>query len=187
MQLIDDLSDLTVSGFPETEKFGLLADLGVIEIPHDYNQATCLTNFHRKNRPNLSVYNPDITDANFSRVTTRLVARRRFRVCAWIHLVGRISTPEERLSFLAKRNSALPGAQGLALLFEQMFEQKRPQLLEKYQYASLDNREALWKDIDGSHRVPAIDVPSRGNYRFILGHFDRRWSVKRAFLSFCRE
>ena len=50
---------------------------------------------------------------------------------------------------------------------------------------SFDEKEALWKDADGHHRVPYVIAYSAGGFAFFLGTFESDWNSGLALLCFC--
>ncbi len=164
-----------------TEKFALLVDLGIITVPDDYVHEKRLTTFGKQNRKKFYYYNDEITDKNFQNPTRVLKPGDKFRVRAFKQVVGGTTTSEERMAFLVTQKAIHTGAQGASLVFEQ----KRDQLPKGKWYASFDEKERLWADADGNHRVPGVSCDSDGGFRFDLGYFERVWRGVNAFLCFC--
>lgn len=170
-------------GFVIPDKFALLADLGTIVVPEDYDHATCLAKFHEENKAKFAYYSEALTDANFPKPSRILKPGDRLRVRAWKQVVPGTTTSEERLAFLAKQKSVHTGAQGATLVFRE----RRDQLPKGFWYASFDEKKALWKDAVGYPRVPEVDANSHGGFNFFLGNFELVWDDSNAFLSFCDE
>lgn len=162
-------------------KFALLAELGEIIVPDDFVQATWLSSFRDKNKEKFYYYNDDITDENFSNPTHILKPGDKLWVRAHKQIVSGTTTSEERMKFLATQKSWLVGAQGASLVFEQ----KRDKLPRGYWYSSFDKKSRLWKDADGSRRVPGVNADSDGDFNFGLGSFERVWDGNDVILSFC--
>ena len=165
----------------QTEKFDLLVDLGIVTVPDNYDHATRLATFKKENEKKFYSYNDAITDKNFPKPTRILKPGDKFHVRAYKQIVSGETTSEERMAFLAKQKVVLVGAQGASLVFEQ----KRDQLSKGKWYASFDEKDKLWKDADGYHRVPDVRALSGGGFRFSLGDFEDAWDVGDAFLCFC--
>ncbi len=163
------------------EKFALLVDLGIITVPNDYDHATRLDKFMKKNRKKFCDINDNITDANFPNPTRILKPGDKLRVRAFKQVVGGTTTSEERMTFLATQKAIHTGAQGASLVFDQ----KRDQLPKGKWYASFDEKDRLWADADGYHRVPSVYCDSDGDFEFILGDFELVWYGVDAFLCFC--
>jgi hypothetical protein len=163
-----------------SEKFALLVDLGIITVPDDYDHATALTTFGKKNRKKFYYYDGEITDPNFPNPTRVLKPGNKLRVCAFKQVVGGTTTSEERMDFLRKEKAIFTGAQGASLVWDQ----KRDQLPKGKWYASFDERNRLWQDACGGHRVPYMCCHSDGDFGFDLGHFDRFWDDNGVFLCF---
>ena len=164
-----------------TEKFALLVDLGIITVPDDYDHAKQLAVFMKKNRKKFYGVNDNITDANFPNPTRILKPGDKLRVRAFKQVVVGTTTSEERMAFLATQKAIHTGAQGASLVFDQ----KRDQLPKGKWYASFDEKDRLWTDAGGSHRVPGVDAHSDGDFCFDLGSFENVWDDDGAFLCFC--
>lgn len=165
------------------EKFDLLLDLGVITVPDDFVYSTHLATFSKNNRKKFYYYNDDITDKNFNKATVQLVPGRKLRVKAFKQTVSGNTTSQERIAFLKTQNNIFTGAVGASLVFEQ----KRDLLPKGKWYCSFDEKEALWKDSDGYHRVPSVNAYSDGDFRFDLGCFENDWAAAAVLLCFCDE
>lgn len=148
-----------------TEKFALLVDLGIITVPDDYVHQTRLATFGKQNRKKFYYYNDKITDQNFPNPTRVLKPGDKLRVRAFKQVVGGTVNSEERMAFLATQKAIHTGAQGASLVFDQ----KRDQLPKGKWYASFDEKDRLWADADGHHRVPRVDAGSDGGFVWGLG------------------
>lgn len=168
-----------------TEKFALLADLGVITVPDDYDHATWLDKFKAEHETKFRYgYNSNITSANFPKPSRILKPGDKLRVKAWKQIVPGRTTSEERMAFLDGQKSVYTGAHGAGLVFLE----KRKQLPKGYWYASFDKKENLWEDAAGFHRVPFVDAFSDDEFYFGLGDFALVWGDgDSAFFSFCDE
>jgi len=163
------------------EKFTLLADLGIITVPEDYDRTKSLAKFAEKYRDEFLHYNKDITDANFANPSRILKAGDQLWTYAFKQAVSGRTTSTERLDFIRSRQGILTGAQGASLVFEQ----KRNQLPKGYWYYSFDQKDALWKDAAGGHRVPCVGRHSGDVFEFDLGYFEGGWGDVDCFLVFC--
>jgi hypothetical protein len=163
------------------EKFALLADIGIITVPADYSHTTALALFREANREKFYGYDNAITDTNFSNPSRVLKPGDKLWIRAWKQTVSGTTTSRERMALLATLKSHHVGAQGISLVFKQ----KRDQLPKGYWYLSMDERERLWEDAAGLHRVPELYVYSYGGFRFDLGSFEHPWHGGDAILSFC--
>ncbi len=161
-----------------TEKFALLVDLGIITVPDDYDHASRLKTFGKQNRKKLYYYNDDITDTNFPNPTRVLKPGDKLRVQAFQQIVDGTTTSEERMALLATQKAVHVGAQGASLVFDQ----KRDQLPKGKWYASFDEKDRLWTDALGRHRVPYLNALSDGDFGFSLGDFELLWPAAHAFL-----
>jgi|GEM_PF-945831 len=163
------------------EKFALFADLGIIMVPDDYDHATWLALFSKENRRKFYYCNDAITDPNFPNPSRILKPGDKLGVRAFKQIVPGTTTSEERMAFLATQKAVHTGAQGASLVFEQ----KRDQLPKGFWYASFDEKDRLWKDAGGLHRVPFVVAYSDGAFHFHLGSFEYVWHGDLAFLCFC--
>ena len=179
LQLIVEDNPVVVSTEP-TEKFGLFKELGIIVVPDDYDPNTQLASFKRKNHKKFYHYNDDISDQNFPNPSRKLEPGKKYRVRAYKQIVPGATTSEERMAFLATQGAVYTGAQGVSLVFDQ----KRDQLPKGYWYSSFDEKERLFKDADGDHRVPSINVYDDGDFDFDLGCFESTWSENDIILCF---
>ena len=164
-----------------TEKFALLVDLGIITVPDDYVHEKRLATFRKQNHKKFYYYDNAITDAKFPNPTRILKPGNKFCVRAFKQVVGGTTTSEERMAFLATQKAIHTSAQGMSLVFDQ----KRDQLPKDKCYTSFDEKDHLWTDAGGRHRVPYVDCRSDGDFSFYLGYFENVWGGGDAFLCFC--
>ena len=160
-------------------KFALLKDFGIITVPDDYDHATQLDKFMKKNREKFHSVNNNITDVNFPNPTRVLKPGDKLSVRAFKQVVGGTTTSEERMAFLVTQNAIHTGAQGASLVFEVM----RDQLPNGKWYASFDEREHLWMDA-GRYRVPLVSAYWGDVFQWNLGCFADVWNMNSAFLCF---
>ena len=165
----------------ESQKFALLAGLGIITVPEDYDHSTRLAEFRHNNYYKFYSYDHTITDANFGNPTRILKPGDKLWVRAFKQIVPGTTTSEERMAFLATQEAIHTGAQGLSLVFEQ----KRDQLPKGKSYVSFDEPDRLWQDAGGDYGVPSVYCFSDGDFEFDLGRFERVWRTGFAFLYFC--
>lgn len=163
-----------------TEKFDLLADLGIIVVPKDYNHKTALRVFGDKNRGKFYKYNSTIDVADFSNPSRILEPGDELQVCVFKQVVPGKTTSEERMAFLSTQKAVYPGAQGIFLVFEQ----KNYLLPRGYLYTSFDERDRLWEDPDGQLRVLSLCVHRVGSLELCLNNLDCAWVFDSAFFCF---
>lgn len=165
-------------------QFTILADLGIITVPEDYNHATFLVSFRTRHqggrKKSFWSYNEGITDANFRNPSRVLKSGDKLSVRAFRQIVSR-TISKERMTFLKEQDAVLVGAQGAALVFDH----KRDQLPKGYWYASMDQPDRLWEDAGRSHRVPEVLANHDGNFYFSLGCFEDGCYDLSALLVFC--
>lgn len=138
-------------------------------VPADYDHGTHLARFAKENRKKFYFYNDAITDANYARVSNKLVTGKTYEV--EIFEITRRVSPEDCLAFLKTQKAIFVGAQGISVAWQQA-EDKFPK--GKW-LVSFDKKDALWEDADGSHRVPGVRRSSDGYWSFFLGHFGSHW------------
>lgn len=112
-------------------------------------------------------YNNDFNSKNFAGTTTPLIPGKTY--CA--HFVPKMltTTSEDDINFLLKeQNAILVGGHGLMLAYSQhkdMFPKAR-------NIISFDQKDGLWKDEVGYHRVPKIKLDWQGDFYFELSLFE---------------
>ncbi|MFA6295402.1 MAG: hypothetical protein WC666_03185 [Candidatus Paceibacterota bacterium] len=163
-----------------TKKFALLVDLGIITVPDDYVHEKRLTTFGEQNRNKFDYYDGDITDKNFLNPTRILKPGDKLHVRVFKQIVGGETTSKERMAFLATQKAIHTGAQGASLVFGQ----KRDQLPKGRWYASFDEKDRLWTDARGNHRVPGVICYPGDDFGFGLNSFESIWRTEDAFLCF---
>jgi hypothetical protein len=160
------------------KRFELLIDFGIITVPENYVHGEELSSL---NRDKFYYFNEAITNTNFSNPTRILKPGDKLWVRAFKQIIPGTTTSEERMKFLATQNAIHTGAQGASLVWKQ----KRDLLPKGYWYCSFDEKERLWKDADGYHRVPCVGAYSDGDFRFDLGRFEDDWRDVYCLLCFC--
>lgn len=186
---LDELREAICRGFiipevPESaqpEKFTLLVDLGIITVPDDYDHATHLASFSRKNKKKFYYYNDAITDANFPNPSRVSKPGDKLWVRVFQQVTEGTTTSVERLAFLDTQKAIHTGAQGASLVWEQ----KRNQLPKGKWYASFDEEERLWQAAVGDLRVPGVGARLDGVFAFVLGYLGDVWDESDAFFCFC--
>ncbi len=163
------------------EKFGLFVDLGIITVPKDYDHASRLKTFRKEHFGEFYYYNDDISDKHFPKPSRILKPGDKLHVRVFKQIVRGTTTSEERMAFLATQKAVHTGAQGVSLVWEQ----KRDQLPKDKWYCSFDEKEVLWKDAGGYHRVPFVYRYSDGDFGFDLGSFEDGWGGNDCLLCFC--
>ncbi len=164
-------------------KFELLADLGVIVVPADYDHAKCLAAFKMAHEKEFYYFNPGITDVNFPNPSRILKPGDRLRVKVYKQVVRVDTMSVERMDYLKSQNMTVRvGAQGASLVYLQ----KKDELPKGLWYASFDEKERLWADANG-RRVPSVEASSDGDFSFNLGYFVHVWDQGGAFFGFCDE
>jgi hypothetical protein len=163
-------------------RFTLVTTLDIV-VPVDYVHATQLSKFKREHEKKCYYWNEAITDGNFSKVTTKLAPRRKFKVKVFRQTASGTTTSEGRMAFLRSQKAVFTGAQGASLVFAQ----KRLELPKRYWYCSFDEKEALFQDADGCHGVPLVLAVSGGGFDLDLGSFEEPWDGDCCLLCFCDE
>jgi len=156
-----------------------LANAFNIVVPKGYDHAMRLTDFTKAHGSEFNYYNSDITDEHFSQATIKLVPGRKFKVKAF-HITKTV-TSEDCLSFLHKQKAVLIGAQGASLVYELA----KNKLSKDRWSVSFDEKDALWVDSGGGHRVPYVGRYPDDAFDFDLGHFEDDWTGAYCLLCFC--
>ena len=160
------------------KRFELLVDLGIVTAPGNYVHDKQLSSLKKDD---FYFFNENITDVNFPGPARILKPGDKLCVRAFKQVVHGSTTSEDRMEFLAKMNAVHTGAQGASLVYQQ----KRNLLPKGYWYCSFDEKERLWKDSGGRHRVPIVDADSGGDFKFNLGYFGVDWDDCNVILCFC--
>ena len=166
---------------PEDPRFTLLKSFPLI-VPVNYVHDTQLTKFREANHNKFTLYNNDITDQNFSKVTTKLVPGRKFNVKIFAINIGKYVSSKGCLIFLRKQKAVFVGTQGASLIWQKKKE-KLP--INKWSI-SFDEKKALWKEPRGYFEMlPCVDRFSAYDWRFHLVLFRSYWSDNDCLICFC--
>ncbi|MEK7130149.1 MAG: hypothetical protein AAB793_00680, partial [Patescibacteria group bacterium] len=159
------------------DRFELITSFDVV-VPENYDHATRLDSFKRKHDKDFFCYSNAITDKNFARTTMKLIPGRKIK--ADIYRITRRASSEDCITFLKSHNAIFVGAQGASLAYEQ----GKSQLFKGHWHISFDEKDALWKDADGYHRVPCVFRDSNGDFKFELGYFTGKWDSNHCLFCF---
>lgn len=161
------------------EKFALLADLGTITVPDDYDHRTRLESFLKKNRKKFYGVEDNINDANFPNPSRVLKPGDRLLVRAFKQVVE--VTTEEQMMLLTTQKAVYVGAQGASLVFEQ----KRKFLPKGFFYASFENPNFCKNN---RNLVPGVHADIPGGFYWKFGFFPFNIPLSHlALLCFCDE
>ena len=160
------------------QRFQLLNTFELV-VPKNYEHKNRLDSFRKAHKKEFYFYNDAITDKNFSKATTKLTPGRKFKVKIF-QITERV-TSENCMDFLKTQNAVLVGAQGASLVYEL----KKEQLPMGKWSVSFDEKDALWEDSDGDHRVPSVSRYSGGGWEFNLGIFGIDWGADDCLVCFC--
>ena len=150
-----------------------------ITVPQGYDHATRLDTFRKEHGQEFAYFNPNLTDANFGKATTKLVPGRKLKVKVF-QIKATVSS-DDCLAHLESQKAILVGAQGASLAYEQAHDELP---VDRWSI-SFDEKEAFWKDAAGYRRVPLVRRDSDGDFEFILGSFEGDWSGDDCLLCFC--
>jgi hypothetical protein len=152
-----------------------------VTVPMDYKHETYIDQESKqaKKLKTTYYYNDDLSSKNFASATTKLVPGKTYHVKIFPILTT--ITSEDNMNFLKRQRAILVGGQGL-MLAQNQHKDKFPK--GKWT-VSFDQKDALWKDASGDHRVPYVYASSDGDFRFNLGYFEDDWSDDRCLLCFC--
>ncbi len=167
--------------FVDNEHFGTARSEFKLTVPPDYNHETQIDRFQKKVKKLKTTYhyNDALTSENFAKATNKLVPGKTYKVKIF-PILSKV-TSEDCMDFLRKQNAILVGGQGLTLVQELKPEQVPVGMFT----VSFDEKEALWKDSGGDHRVPRVNRYSDGDWDFNLGFFEVDLGAGRCLLCFC--
>lgn len=157
-----------------------------LEVPKDYRHETQLENFfwsRRGKSPINQKYKDSITDRNFLDVSHKLVPGKTYVVEIFAINMNQRVTSDECLSWMILRGAVFVGAQGLAFVWSACRE-KLP--VDKH-IISLDEKNRLWKDGEGSFRVPYLNLEHDGGWVMHLGHFENSLNEISCIICFCEK
>ncbi len=162
-------------------RYGSSIELGDVTVPMDYKHETYIDEEGKQVRKlkNTYYFNDELNSKNFANATTKLVPGKTYR--AKLFPILSTVTSEDNLNFLRRQRAILVGGQGL-MLAQNQHKDKFPK--GKWT-VSFDEKNALWKDSSGCHRVPFVSADSDGDFRFGLGSFGAGWDGGRCLLCFC--
>ncbi len=150
----------------ESSKFSFLTEFA-ITVPKDYDHNTQLTSFAEANEEKFHYYNDGLTDKNFAKVGRQLVPGKTYLVKIWSINNNQRTTSKENLKLLEDNQVFSYGAQGASIVWQEA----KDKLPKGKQCNFFDEKDNLWEDADGYHRVPYLVCYSDGGFRFDLGYF----------------
>ncbi len=152
-----------------------------VTVPMDYNHDTYIDTRGKEVRKlkNTYYYNDALTSANFAKATNKMVPGKTYR--AKIYPILETVNSDDCMNFLKRQRAILVGGQGV-MLAQSQHGDKFPK--DKWA-VSFDEKEALWKDAGGDHRVPRVGAHSGGGFEFSLGIFEVDWNAGNCLLCFC--
>jgi hypothetical protein len=175
----DMLSGADLTKLDDT-RFELINAFEVM-VPADYVHVTQLGTFRAAHQSEKNKefyhYNPDLTDANFTK-TPALVPGKKFLVKAF--QIKGVVTSEDCLTQLRRVKATLTGAQGASLAYEQA-KDKLPISRGSLSFDEKDNLPF----VGGYHGVPHVRRRSGVDFRFRLGFWGGGWDDYCVLLAFC--
>lgn len=154
-------------------RFELLMEFKVT-VPTDYDHGTQLSTLKKKKE-----FDDAITDRNFRKATQKLVPGKTYK--AKLFSIRRTVNSDDCLSLYKAIRAILTGAQGMSLVCQL----KKDVLPKGKCTVSFDEKDALWQDSGGSHRVPYVSVGSGGGFGFYPGYFELDWNSGFVVLCLC--
>lgn len=151
-------------------------------VPADYKHDTQLETFAKETKKLKTTcnFNGDLNSKNFAKATNKLEPGKKYRVRIFPILSSTV-TSEDCMTFLKKQEAILVGGQGITLLQGQ----KADEFPVGKWTVSFDEKDALWTDSGGNHRVPLVHRYSDGCWAFGLGGFEHDWHDVFWLLCFC--
>ncbi|MFA6515394.1 MAG: hypothetical protein WCT42_04000 [Candidatus Paceibacterota bacterium] len=163
------------------QRFGSAIKEFEFTVPADYEHDSQLDTSAEKTKKLKTTYsfNDELTSKNFAKATNKLVPGKTYKVKIFPILTT--VTSGDCINFLSKQNAILVGGQGVTLLQENKSDAFP---FDKWT-VSFDQKDSLWKDASGHHRVPSVDADSDGDFNFNLGYFEDDWLDGYCLLCFC--
>lgn len=154
------------------QRFGPAIKEFEFTVPANYKHDSQLDTFAKKTKKlsTTHYFNNALTSSNFAKATNKLEPGKTYKVKIF-PILSQVSS-EDCMTFLEKQNAILVGGQGITLLQDHKAG-KFP--VGKYT-VSFDQKDALWIDSDGYHRVPSVHRSSDSARKFSLGYFENDWS-----------
>ena len=164
----------------ENQRFGPAVNEFEFTVPSDYKHDTQLDTFVGNTEALETTYclNNNLTSTNFANATNELVPCTPYSVKLF-PVLSKVSS-EECIRFLSEQGAVLVGAQGITLLQKRMPDEFP---VGKW-LVSFDEKEALWIDSDGKHRLLRVRRSSNGDWRFHLASFEGYWHGNSCILCF---
>jgi hypothetical protein len=162
------------------EKFGLLFDGGVHEVPDDYVHSTWLGTFFKAQRPNFRVFDSTIKHTNFAQPSRIMLPGERFHIRALAPVCIKMTSSNERLEFLMRQGAVFTGVQGLALAFVLI----GAQLPKGKHYSALDHVGRLYQNAHLQVQVPDLNIRNDGALFFECNDFAAGWYGGNAMICF---
>ena len=163
------------------QRFGPAVKDFEFTVSADYVYDTQLDTFAKKTKKLKTTYyfNDALTSANFAKATNKLEPGKTYRVRVFPIL--QTVTSDDCMTFLKKQGAILVGGQGITLL-----QVNKPNEFPVSKWTvSFDEKNVLWEDAGGGHRVPGVDRRSDGDWGFSLGYFEGGWLDDHCLLCFC--
>ena len=163
------------------KRFGPALTEFEIIVPMDYVHETQVDTYAKKVKGQKTTYyyNDSLTSTNFAQATNKLVPGKKYMVKLF-PILAQVQS-EDCMTFLKKKHAILVGGQGITLVHS-LKSDEFP--VGKYT-VSFDEKDALWKDADGHHKVPSVRRDSDGVWLFRLGEFEEPWDDDDVLLCLC--
>lgn len=155
----------------EGEKFGVLFDWDMLEVPDHYVHSTWLDTFFRSENRKFKLFDRAINDRNFGNPSRIMLPGERFRVRAFAQAGIGMTSTKERLDFLTRQGVVFTGAQGLTLVFS-LLGGKLP---KGKHYTALDFADRLYQHPHLPPQVPDLNHRCDGALFFDLDNFTADW------------
>ncbi len=153
-----------------------------VTVPENYNHARQLTSFAKKHRGGFYFYSDNVTDANFTMTTQRLMPGKTYGVKIWGIKRGRVISSPDCVAFYKAQRAILVSVQGLSLAWEQ----KKEEFPKGKCTVSFDKRDAL-SYLRGYHGMPSVFAGSVGVFLLVMCSFESVWGAGYCLLCFCDE
>lgn len=164
----------------QAEKFRVFLDLGIITMPDDYDQSTCVKNCIVRNRRIIHAVESQITDKNFSNPSRILRPRDRVSVQVVEQTAPGVTLSVHRMDFLGTQEAIYTGLQGICAVLDQ----RHASLPRGRWFASFDLLEHLCLN-RGVRQVSRLGCRTvDGKFVIDSNHFVTEWCRADAFFLF---
>lgn len=159
----------------------------VITVPGNYNHDEQLESLIYGESDNIPTNSGRITDKGFAKVTGKLAPGKSYLIKLF-DITAKYVSSEDCLAFLKTQKAILAGAQGLYLVWQQVWKDwsayKQGHVARCGRIVSFDEKSALWEE-DGEAWAPYVQQDFDGNWEMNLHIFDACLTEHDCLIYFC--